>query len=318
MKQLINKSLIKLSIFIFIIFSYKIDAKIFLVFGGKTGWIGKKIIQSIQEQGHSAYAAQSRLENREHIEQEIDSIKPDFIINAAGSIGKINVDWCEDHKEETLRSGLIGALNLADIANQRNIHLTNIGTGCIYNYDEQHPMYSGIGFSETDIPNFQDAFYTKMKIILENYLQIYKNVLNLRFRLPIASDYHQRNLFVKLTRYQKVVNIPNSITVLDDLIPLIPQMSLRGLTGIYNFVNPGVITHNEILELYKKYLDPTFKYENFSIDEQNKILKARRGYNELDVRKLLHEFPTIPHVKDAVENIFKKLKNNLINKCCQK
>lgn len=279
----------------------------FLVFGGKTGWIGQKLIDILKAQGYNAIAAESRLENREAIEQEIAVINPDFIVNAAGVIGTPNVDWCEDHRQEVIRSNIIGALNLADIAYLHGIHMTNIGTGCIYNYDDAHPMYSGIGFTEEEAPNFADAFYCKTKIMLEKLFNTYPNVLNLRLRLPVAAEPHPRNLITKLIRYKKVVNIPNCLSVLEDLLPLISQMAIKNLTGVYNFVNPGVISHNELLDFYKKYVDPAFSYVNFTVEEQNQILKVKRCYNELDVSKLLKEFPNIPHVKVSVEKIMQNM-----------
>lgn len=69
-------------------------------------------------------------------------------------------------------------------------------------------------------------------------------------------------------RYNKVVNIPNSMTVLPELVPVAIEMSKRKLTGIMNYTNPGAISHNEILELYKEYIDPEFTWENFNIEEQ--------------------------------------------------
>lgn len=288
------------------------EQKTFLVFGGKTGWIGQKIVTAIKEQGHVAIGAESRLEDRQAVEQEIIDTKPDFIINAAGVIGRPNVDWCEDHKQEVIRYNIIGALNLADLAYIHNIHMTNVGTGCIYNYDEKHPQHSGIGFKEEEEPNFEAAFYCKTKIMLEKMFAVYPNVLNLRVRLPVASDFYRGNLIIKLTKYQKVVNIPNSITVLDDMVPLIPQMALKGLTGVYNFVNPGVIHHNELLDLYKEYIDPTFTYQNFTLEEQSKILKAARCYNELDDSKLLKEFPELLSVKDALKVLFVRMKERSV------
>lgn len=287
-------------------------AKRFLVFGGKTGWLGQQIMVYIQEQGHEAVAATARLEDRLALVEEIKSVKPDYIINAAGVTGRPNVDWCEDHKQETIRSNIIGALNLADIAYTYGIHMTNIGTGCIYEYDAEHPLYSSIGFKEDDRPNFDGSFYAKTKIMLETFLCCYPNVLNLRVRMPISSDVHPRNFITKITNYQKVVNIPNSMTVLDDLLPLVPQMALRGLVGVYNFVNPGVISHNEILELYKHYINPNFQYTNFTLEEQNKILKAKRSNNELDATKLLQQFPTIPSIKHSIVAVFKKMSKSTI------
>lgn len=82
-------------------------------------------------------------------------------------------------------------------------------------------------------------------------LKSFPNVLTLRIRMPISDDLHERNFITKITRYQKIVDIPNSMSVLHDLLPISVDMTKRRLTGVYNFVNPGVISHNEILQMYK-------------------------------------------------------------------
>ena len=53
-----------------------------------------------------------------------------------------------------------------------------------------------------------------------------------------------------------------------DLLPASLALS-KLLGGIYNFCNPGAISHNECLELYK-HVDPTL-YRR-SLEEQDKIL----------------------------------------------
>ncbi len=283
------------------------NSKTFLVFGGETGWIGQKVVRLLKDEGHRVFAAKSRLEHREAIIQEIERIKPDCIVNTAGVTGVPNVDWCEDHKQETIRANIIGALNLADITYMQGIHLINMGTGCIYEYDDEHPMYGNKGFTEDDAPNFHGSFYSHTKCMLDDLLNHYPNVLNLRLRMPIASDLHPRSFVTKITRYKKVVNIPNSMSILDDLLPLIPQMAERRLTGKYNFVNPGIISHNEILDLYKQYVDPQFQYVNFSVEEQNSILKARRSNNFLDTTKLTREFPELRSIKKSMVDVFKRM-----------
>jgi dTDP-4-dehydrorhamnose reductase len=281
--------------------------KVFLVWGGKTGWIGQRIVALLQEQGYVVYAAESRLENREGVEREIERIKPNYVVNCAGVTGTPNVDWCEDHQQQTIRTNIIGTLNLADVAYLHSIHMTNFGTGCIYEYDAEHPMGSGKGFTEEDEPNFTGSYYSKTKILLEKLLNSYPNVLNLRLRMPISSDFHPKNFVTKISKYQKVVNIPNSMTILDDLLPIAIKMTLRGLKGNYNFVNPGTISHNELLDLYKLYVDPNFTYTNFTVEEQDKILKARRSNNELDTTKITREFPEIPHIKTSIHSVFQKM-----------
>jgi len=84
-----------------------------------------------------------------------------------------------------------------------------------------------------------------------------------------------------------------------------------GCVGNYNFVNPGALSHNQILELYKHYVDPTFIYENFSEKEQNKILKVGRAHCELDTNKLLKIFPDISHIKEAIITVFEQYKKSL-------
>lgn len=279
----------------------------FLIYGGK-GWIGKKIVEMLKNDGYEVFIGEARLEERERILREIDFIKPDRIINCAGKTGRPNVDWCEDHKQETIRSNVIGTINLVDCAFINNIHVTNLATGCIYEYDEKHPMYSGIGFKEEDEPNFKGSFYSFSKGLTEKILQEYPNLLNLRLRMPISDDLNPRSFITKIIHYSKVVNIPNSMSVLHDLLPLLIDMSINKTTGVFNFVNPGVITHNEILDLYKQYIDPNFTYVNFTFSEQSKILKAGRSNNQLDTSKLQKLFPEIPNIKDSVVEVFKRMK----------
>ena len=123
--------------------------------------------------------------------------------------------------------------------------------------------------------------------MVEQMLAIYKNTLVLRVRMPISDDLSPRNFITKIMKYDNVVNIPNSMTVLYELLPASLVMSQKKLTGIYNFCNPGVISHNEMLDLYIKYIDPTYTYTNFSLEDQDKILKAGRSNNELNCTKLV-------------------------------
>lgn len=62
--------------------------------------------------------------------------------------------------------------------------------------------------------------------------------------------------------------------------PLFPFLRF-GAQGVYNFCNPGAISHNEILDMYKQFIDPSFTYTNFTVEEQDKILVAGRSNNTL-------------------------------------
>jgi 3,5-epimerase/4-reductase len=131
--------------------------------------------------------------------------------------------------------------------------------------------------------------------------------------MPISDDLSSRNFITKIVKYDRVVNVPNSMTVLTELLPVSLVMAERSLVGIYNFCNPGAISHNEVLDLYKKYIDPEYTYTNFTLEEQEKILKAGRSNNTLDHTKLMEacEGLEINEIHVAMEKVFQRMRINL-------
>lgn len=255
-----------------------------------------------------------RIENRAEVEKELDEIKPTHVLNAAGITGRPNIDWCEDHKPETIRTNVIGTLNIADLTWTKGIHCTVYATGCIFKYDDAHALGSGIGFTEEDTPNFDGSFYSETKGYMEPMLRCYPNTMILRVRMPVSDDLIHRNFVTKIVKYEKVVNIPNSMTILHEMLPASLAMAKKGLTGVYNFTNPGVISHNEVLDLYTKYIDPTYTYTNFTVEQQAEVIKAPRSNNELDTTKLMRDMPegiVINDIKTSFELCFQRMKVNL-------
>ena len=47
-------------------------------------------------------------------------------------------------------------------------------------------------------------------------------------------------------RFQQVDSVETSVTVLDDLIPLLPILAKRRASGVFNFVNPGTLSYAQI------------------------------------------------------------------------
>lgn len=96
------------------------------------------------------------------------------------------------------------------------------------------------------------------------------------------------------------------MTILDELLPISIEMAKRNLTGIWNFTNPGVVSHNEILGMYRDYIDPNFAWKNFTLEEQAKVIVAPRSNNELDASKLKKEFPELMSIKESlIKYVFK-------------
>ncbi|CAN1301630.1 Trifunctional UDP-glucose 4,6-dehydratase/UDP-4-keto-6-deoxy-D-glucose 3,5-epimerase/UDP-4-keto-L-rhamnose-reductase RHM1 [Linum perenne] len=237
----------------------------FLIYG-RTGWIGGLLGKLCEKQGIQFEYGKGRLEDRSSLLADILNVKPTHVFNAA-----------ESHKTETIRANVAGTLTLADVCREQNLLMMNYATGCIFEYDAAH------------------------NIQVEELLKEYDNVCTLRVRMPISSDLNNpRNFITKISRYSKVVNIPNSMTVLDELLPISIEMAKRNLRGSWNFTNPGAVSHNEILEMYKKYIDPKFTWANFTLEEQAKVIVAPRSNNEMDASKLKEEFPELLSIKESL------------------
>jgi len=232
--------------------------------------------------------------------------KPTHVLNAAGVTGRPNVDWCETHKLETIRANVLGTLTLADVAHLAGVHCTVFATGCIFAYDDAHPLGSGVGFKEGDTPNFTGSYYSFTKALTESLLAQFPSTLVLRVRMPIVGDLtYPRNFITKILTYNKIVDIPNSMTVLPDLLPHALAMARRRVSGIMNFTNPGAISHNQIMELYKEFVDPELTWSNFSLEEQAKVIVAPRSNNEMDTARFAKECPGIMGIREAlIKHVF--------------
>ena len=90
------------------------------------------------------------------------------------------------------------------------------------------------------------------------------------------------------------------MTILDELLLLSIEMAKRNCKGIWNFTNPGVMSHNEILEMFRDYADPSLKWKTFTLEEQEKVIVAPWSNNELDATKLKIEFPQLLLIKESL------------------
>jgi 3,5-epimerase/4-reductase len=288
-----------------------------IVFGAN-GWIGSKVCNLLKEMNTPFISAVSRADNYEDVKTEVKQHKVTHIMSFIGRTHGVyedkaigTIDYLEKPGKlvENLRDNLYGPLVLANIAKELNIHFTYLGTGCIFDYDENHPMNNtNSGFTETDDPNFFGSSYSITKGYTDKIMRtLYeKNVLNVRIRMPITDEFHPRNFITKITLYEKVCSIPNSMTVLNDLLPAMLDLAFANQVGTINLTNPGVISHNEILEMYKEIVDPSFTWKNFSIEEQNQVLSSKRSNNYLNT-ELLERLHCVKPIKDAVRDVLVKM-----------
>ena len=294
----------------------------FLIFGHK-GWIGSMIVKLLEKQNIHFVCAKSRAENKKAVEEELLVEKPTHVMSFIGrthgttedGTKYTTIDYLEQKGKikENVRDNLFAPMVLGLLCKKHNIHFTYLGTGCIFKYNEKHLFGDeSTGFLESDLPNFFESSYSTVKGYTDQLMHLLEdNCLNLRIRMPIIDKLEPRNFITKIITYEYICSIPNSMTVLDDLLPCAIEMAKNNITGTVNLTNPGVVTHNEILEMYRDIIDPTFTWKNFSKEDQDKILAGGRSNDCLDTTKLTTMFPEIKHIKTSVKKTILRMKNNL-------
>lgn len=311
-----------------------------LVFGGN-GWIGSKVVELLQDLKQKSKTNNTniivikslcRADDIKMIQKEIDLIKN--VTHIMSFIGRTHgiynnevigtIDYLEKPGKlvENINDNLFSPIGLAELSKKNGIHFTYLGTGCIFEYDDKHLFGDAeTGFLEGDLPNFVGSSYSIVKGYTDRLMQLLysDSTLNARIRMPITDELcSSRNFITKITSYKKVCSMPNSMTVLDELLPVLIDMALNKQVGTVNLTNPGLISHNEILSMYKEIVDPEFTWENFTIEEQNQILSSKRSNNCLDTMKLtnitLSFKNSVSPIKEAIRNVLLRMKDKKDNK----
>jgi len=280
--------------------------KVYLV--GHKGWIGGMYIELFNKLNIEYCTSDFRGESME-IKSDILEKQPTHILCCMGRThGVLNgtqyntIDYLQNNEtlKENINDNLYVPLNLALFAKSNNIHFTYMGTGCIFSYDT--PLDTVYRIKEEDKPNFFGSNYSIVKGFTDMLMK-QTDALVLRIRMPITCKNNPRNFITKILKYKKICSLPNSMSVLDDLLPLSIEMMVNMEIGCFNFTNPGPINHNTILTMYRDMIDSSFTWENFTIEEQNMVLSAQRSNNILDTTKLKSKY-NIDCIMDSMTRVF--------------
>jgi dTDP-4-dehydrorhamnose reductase len=266
-----------------------------LIFGAK-GYMGQYFLSLYPD----AATPSVDIADARAVGEVLDIEKPDVVINCAGKTGRPNVDWCEDHKEETVHSNVIGPLVLVEECGKRDIYFVHLGTGCVYSGDSSTP------FSETDPPNFYGSFYSRSKGVIDQLLNDFP-VLNIRLRMPFDGTDSERNLINKIKKYDRLLDTENSMTYIPDLLSAVSQLIEKRATGPYNVINPGAMTPFRMMELYKEIVDPSHMFELLKEEDLSEVASTGRSSCVLSGKKLESEGIEMKPVEEAVREALSQL-----------
>ena len=306
---------------------------------GASGYIGQAFVAELRRR-KASHVTLGRSEvdysRFEVLLAHLRKTRPTFVINAAGYIGKPNVDACESAKAETLLGNVVLPVTITNACAEAGIPWGHVSSGCIYNgakvrekdgwrleTDLTRPEVrrrfengpeAFAGYNEEDEPNFSFrhppcSFHNGTKVLAEEAIRHSGQGLIWRLRIPFDEFDGPRNSLGKLQRYPKVYDNINSFSHRGDFVrACLDLWERKAPFGIYNVTNPGAISTRQIVALIARILKPSRSFEFFADDQEfyNVGVKAPRSNCILDVGKLLATGismrPVAEAFEDALEN----------------
>jgi dTDP-4-dehydrorhamnose reductase len=276
---------------------------------GSTGYVGSQFVFELtKRQIDFVSIGRDSTSSYDLILKNILDNKVEFVINAAGYVGKPNVDACESYKGETIEGNIVLPTLIAVACREAGINWGHVTSGCIYLGDN-----GGNGFTEDDDSNFcfsetPCSFYSGTKALSEKIIGEFGNCYLWRLRVPFDHIDGPRNYLTKIMSYDKLLKARNSLSHRGDFVKAcLDLVEQEAPLGIYNVTNPGSVTTEEVVGLIKDVLLPDRDFKYYLSDEEfYKENVAPRSSCVLNTNKLESSGVKIRPVLEALEDSLKR------------
>jgi len=287
-----------------------------VVLFGASGYVGSAIAVQLREAGLEVVAPSHReldLTSRDALSAWLGGIaRPDFAINAVGFTGRPNIDGTEVEKWHTLRANTVVPGVLAEVLGSAGVRWGHVSSGCIFNGCRP----DGSGFTEEDEPEFaisdpRAGWYARTKWMAEKLLAEAPGVVIWRLRIPFDSFDNERNYLTKLMRYDRLLEVRNSISQLREFAAAaVESLRLRIPDGIYNATNPGSILTSEVAAALEKHGICRKRFEYFRSEEEFLASPGRvfRASCVLDSSKLAAQGILMREVHESIDRPLREWK----------
>ena len=265
-----------------------------LVTGG-TGYIGSILTdflrRDVQLPEVCSYGTHELdVTDRQAVAERVGSVRPDVVFHLAAKAG---TDWCEHHFDEAKAVNVDGSINVVGEALAHGAAVVYFSSACLYPDNARH-------YSEDDEMR---AFcrYTETKLLAEQALRPYAGrILIIRMRQPFSNHQHPRNLLQKLASYSEFIDEPNSMSHLEECIPVVWELLRAGASGAYNMTNEGWTTPLRVAHLIKRHWRPDMAVKTMSYEDMLRKVDAHRVNALVDCSKLAAKGFVLAPVEDAV------------------
>ena len=238
----------------------------------------------------------------DQVERNIKKLRPANVINTAAMT---SLEWCEQNKSKAFEINSLGALNVWEVCEKYGVFMCHFSSGCIFSSETVDQVYS-----EDDAPN-PKSFYSWTKVWSENLLGKSPNLLILRPRVVISSKVDRRNTLTKWMVYSHFISDQNTVTILEDMMPVMRDMLERRISGTFHIANRGTISPLEMAYILKEKVNPKMKVFKTTLAEVNRNLVAKRVSTILSLDKLANVGYQLPNVRDSITNTISAFKNQL-------
>jgi dTDP-4-dehydrorhamnose reductase len=208
---------------------------------------------------------------------------------------RAETDWCETHFPEARRVNVDGTFNVVRAGLDMGATVVYFSSACLYPDNKK-------AYRERDE---MKAFcrYTQTKLLAEQIIEPFQNdILIIRMRQPFSNHRHPRNLLQKLAGYREFIDEPNSMSHLEECIPIVWDLARRNIRGPVNLTNVGSTSPLRIARMIQRYWQPDMPVTAISYDELLARVKSVRVNSLVDCSCLEQLGYTLSSVEKAVED----------------
>jgi nucleoside-diphosphate-sugar epimerase len=252
-----------------------------VVVTGGTGYVGSLLTDFLQRSARLEHVASwssrdADVRDLDAVRRALAAERPDAVFHLAA---KADTDGCERRFDEARAVNVQGSLHVVQAGLEAGCRVVYFSSACLYPdnakaYDESGPLAALCKYTETKLEAEQ---------VLEPYAD---RILTIRARQPFSNHRHPRNLLAKLASYTRFIDEPNSMTHLEEAIPVIWKLTQGDTVGPLNITNEGWTTPWRIAEMIRRYWQPEMPINKMTYEELLDKVAAPRVNALVDCSRL--------------------------------